>query len=893
VWLPRLLAYSPPLESIETVNIVTNSMDAEQGMSGGAAVNVTTQSGTNEFHGAGYEYHTNSALKAKNVFFAEERKPKYIQNQWGGALGGPIVRNRLFFFVGHERTNRRSNTSRLFTVPTADQRAGDFSAYSTTIYDPLTGAANGSGRTAFEGNRIPLARQSRVARQILSWMPLPTTTGVTANFFGSGVNVFDRHSTDAKVNWNKSDKFTMFGRFSILPFSQIAPVPFGEASGPPIDSTNQAGYGEGLTINTSVGMNYVVTSTFLLDGNFGYAGITPRVRPFFYGKDIGRDVLNLPGTNGPTEFYSGIPEFVVSGYTTMGEAGSANPYYWRDNNNVYTGNAAWTKGGHSVRFGFDVARERLNHDTAEAGGGPRGSFQFNGGVTALQGGASPNQFNAFAAFLLGLPSTVARAQASELPVTARAWREGYYVRDQWQATRNLTVTLGLRYEYYPMITRKDRGIELYDVTTNQQRIGGVGSVPTDLGVRVSKTHFTPRLGLAYRIGTKWVIRSGFGVNTDPYSLSRPFRTNYPLLIALDVVAPNSFQFARRTEEGIPAIAIPNLGNGTIPIPLNVASSTLDETYRRGYIQSYNLTVQRELPWGFAGQVGYVGSRHVRPLLTLQLNYAEPGQGNAGRVLTRQFGRTAGTTVRRPLGTNHYDSLQSTLTRRFSGCCQLTASYTYSKSISYSTDWSSPSVFNRNRALSAYDIPHNFQAGWVVEGPFGRGKRWANDGIGSVILGGWQLNGIFSRYSGTPFHVTSNGASLNAPGNLQTADQVKPEVKILGGTGRDQPYFDPLAFRPVTDVRYGNSGIYILRGPGVVNLDLGLFREFRATEKFRVQFRAEAFNATNTPHFNNPGTNVSNLLLNPDGSVNSLRGYSDITSARQDERQVRFGLRLSF
>jgi len=250
-------------------------------------------------------------------------------------------------------------------------------------------------------------------------------------------------------------------------------------------------------------------------------------------------------------------------------------------------------------------------------------------------------------------------------------------------------------------------------------------------------------------------------------------------------------------------------------------------------------------------------------------------------------------VRRPLATNHYDSLQTTLTRRFSGCCQLMASYTFSKSISYSTSWASPAVFHRNRALSAYDIPHNFQAGWVVEAPFGRGKRWAREGIGSALLGGWQLNGIFSRNSGTPFHVTSSGTSLNAPGNLQTADQVKPEVKILGGTGRDQPYFDPLAFRPVTAVRYGNSGIFNLRGPGVVNVDLGLFREFRATEKFRVQFRAEAFNATNTPHFANPGTNVSNLLLNGDGSLNSLRGYSDITSARQDERQVRFGMRVSF
>jgi hypothetical protein len=182
---------------------------------------------------------------------------------------------------------------------------------------------------------------------------------------------------------------------------------------------------------------------------------------------------------------------------------------------------------------------------------------------------------------------------------------------------------------------------------------------------------------------------------------------------------------------------------------------------------------------------------------------------------------------------------------------------------------------------------------VAELPFGQGKPLASEGITKLLFGGWQLNGIFSRYSGTPFTVSSAGTSLNAPGNTQTADQVLPEVRILGGTGPGQSYFDPLAFRPVTDVRYGNTGLNILRGPGVVNVDLGLFRDFRISERLQIQFRAEAFNATNTPHFNNPGTNVSNVRLNTDGTVNTLGGYTEITGARPDERQVRFGVRISF
>jgi hypothetical protein len=307
-----------------------------------------------------------------------------------------------------------------------------------------------------------------------------------------------------------------------------------------------------------------------------------------------------------------------------------------------------------------------------------------------------------------------------------------------------------------------------------------------------------------------------------------------------------------------------------------------------------VTVQRELDWGFVAQVGYVGSRTVRPLLTMELNYALPGGGNTGRILNQRYGRTAGTTLQLPYpdGTGRYDSLQATLNRRFSGGFQLQTSYTFSKSMSWGTSWMDPSQFDRNRALSSFDRPHNFQMGWVAELPFGEGKPFATEGLAKILLGGWQLNGIFSKYSGTPFTVTASGTSLNAPGNAQTADQVLSEVKILGGTGPGQSYFDPLAFRSVTDVRYGNVGLNSLRGPGFTNLDLGLFREFRVRD-LQIQFRAEAFNATNTPHFNNPGNNVSNMRLNADGTVNTLGGFTEITSARPDERQVRLGVRIAF
>lgn len=901
IWLPQHSAYMPPLESIENVNVVTNSMDAEQGLAGGAAINVTMKSGTNAFHGVAFNFHQNSAIKAKNVFFTEAKIPKYIQNQYGGTLGGPIVKNKLFFFGSHERTSRRWNVSRFVTVPTADQRAGNFGAFGTTLYDPLNGAADGSGRAVFANAVIPASRHSRVSRQLIDWLPLPTHPDrLISNYFASSPGVFDRASTDAKINWNTSAKLTMFGRFSILNFDITAPSAFDQASGGAIESGQQAGYGYGRIISTTYGANYILSPTLLIDGNFGFTRMSPSVTPFQYGTNVGLDVLKIPGTNGPDPLLSGIPHFAISGYETLGNTGSANPYFWRDNQFQYNLNATWIKGAHSVRFGLDVTRQHMNHTTSELDQSPRGQFEYGGGPTAIRNGASPNQFNSFATFLLGLPTSIGTSRPMESPITTRNWAQGYYVRDQWQATRNITVTLGLRYEYYPMSTRANRGMELYDPDTNRMLIGGIGSVPTDVGIEMSRKLFAPRLGLAYRLGTKWVLRAGYGINTDPYPLARPLRTNYPILISMTVPAANTLQYVGRTEDGIPPIVFPSLGDGVIPVPSTITLRTLDKKFKRGYVESFNFTLQRELKLGFVGQVAYVGTRGIRQQAYQELNWAEPGAGTAGRFLNRKFGRTANTTMVTPFGTANYNALQAQATRRFANGIQTQVSYTFSKAISYTDEadssllFTAPSALARNRSVANYDRTHNLQAAGSAELPFGKGKRWANQGkIGSALLGGWQLNGIFSSFSGAPFTVTAAGTSLNAPGNTQTADQIKPQVTILGGAGPGQSFFDPLAYAPVTAVRFGNSGLNSLRGPGVVSLDLGLFREFSVTERVKVQFRAESFNVTNTPHFNNPGTNVSNLSLAPNGSVASLRGFSEITTAQDDERQFRFGLRISF
>ncbi|MGH9667741.1 MAG: TonB-dependent receptor domain-containing protein, partial [Bryobacteraceae bacterium] len=751
----------------------------------------------------------------------------------------------------------------------------------------------------FANNAIPAARQSRVAQQLISWLPQPTTSALTSNYFGTGSSSLDRNAFDGKLNWNKSDKWTVFGRFSILNFTTFSPTPFDQASGQSIDTSQQAGPGQGRIISSAIGTNYIVSPTFLLDGNVAYTRIAPGTHPIQYGQNIGLDVLKLPGTNGPTIFESGIPEFQVSGYETLGNPGSATPYFWHDQSYQYNVNATWTKGAHNVRFGVDISRQDMNHLTAEQGAGPRGTFQFTGGVTALKGGVAPNQFNSYAAFLLGLPSTVGKTVPVEAPVTTRAWSQGYYIRDQWQARRNLTITYGVRYEYYPIPTRDHRGLERYDLTQNKVIVGGIGDVPTNMGVSDSPHLLFPRVGIAYRPTEKWVLRAGYGINADPYSLARPFRTNYPVLVDQNFVSPNSYAYVSRTEDGIPPVPVPTLGNGVIDIPGTVSAKTLDTDFRRGYVESFNFTVQREITPGLSAQVGFVGTRGIRQQVSQELNWAPIGAGNTGRVLNQEFGRVASTLLQAPFGTANYNALQAHVNRRFGTGFTFQASYTFSKAIAYADEADStlafniPSSFGRDRSVTTYDRTHNVQAGFLAESPFGKGKHWFQTGLGNHLLGGWQLNGTFSAYSGTPFSVTASGASLNAPTETQTADQILPTVNVLGGTGPGQSYFDPAAFAPVTAVRYGTSGLDILRGPGVANVDLGIFRQFSITERWKMQFRAEAFNAANTPHFNNPGTNVSNAIFNSNGTIGRTNGYTEITSAQADQRQLRFGLRFSF
>jgi hypothetical protein len=913
IWLPLYTAYVPALEAIETVNVATNSFDAEQGLAGGSVINVQIKSGTNALHGAVFEYHNNQHLLA-NSFFAVQgyKKQTLIYNQFGGVLGGPIKRDKLFYFASFEGTydhrnggaaipNSCGTTCGFATVPTAAMRVGNMSASSIPIYDPATGGANGSGRMPFAGNMIPGSRIDPIVQKLVDLTPLPNLPGLSNNYYRIWPYGFNRQSGDGKINWNPTSKLTIYGRVSTLNYNWF--------SGNALEATGGSGTkASGLSYNNAVAGTYTISPTFVVDANFGFNKFNTVDLQNDISQDIGLNVLGIPGTNGPDKYEGGWPGFTVTSFTGLGYSSGTQPVSWHDHSVNTVVNATKIRGAHNIRFGLDLARSDMNelsHEEIGAVGSATGSFDFAGGITSILGGPSPNQYNSYAAFLLGLPDQITKLLQVPAWVTTRGWQISLYVRDQWQISRKLTFSFGTRWEHYPMPTRADRGVETFDFRTGKMLVCGVGAVPEDCGIPQSNKLFAPRGGIAYRASETLVIRAGYGISIDPFSLARPFKTNYPTLIGLNITGPNSFQPAGLLKDGIPPLVPPDLGNGIINVPTNVTTFGLANPFRRGYIQSWNFTVQKQFKGGWTGQVGYVGTGATRILGSVNVNAGLPGAGVASEPLLPIFGRSVTTAMYGPVGNGKYNALQSTLERRFAQGFQVQATYTWSKALGiFGTEntggapaIAAPSYYNLNRALTSYDRTHNLEVSSVTELPFGKGKRWLNQGgAGSVLAGGWRINSIFSSYSGLPFSVSADGTSCNCPGNTQRADQVKPDIKILGGVNS---YFDPLAFASVRDARFGTAGFDSLRGPGVVNLNLGIFRDFRLSERSQLQFRAEAFNASNTPHFANPSANVSNLQLNPDGTVKNLGGFTQITGvfsgSREgiDQRGFRFALRVSF
>ncbi|HLE61660.1 MAG TPA: TonB-dependent receptor [Pyrinomonadaceae bacterium] len=931
-WLPGNTLYVPPSEAIQEVNIVTNAFDAEQGLAGGAAINVSIKSGGNDFHGVGWGYDTNSRFLSRNYFQASNlvKNPKNILAQFGYAFSGPIIlprfgeggksiwsgKNKLFFFTDLERTTRRVAGGRLASVAPASLRPDangnvNFTGTGITVYDPASNP-NPALRTPFPNNTVPANRIDIAALEIMKRLPLPTQAGFTNNFATSGVGEFNRTNIDTKINYVGS-KLTLFGRYSRSPALIIDPPIFGEVSGDAL-SGGQLGTAPSLINVIGIGGTYTFNPSVVLDANVGYTRQRLGAEGFDIVSNFGLDVLRIPGTNGPDHLQGGVPAFQINGgWSNIGNANTGNPFLFRDNQYVGAANLSWLKGAHSFRFGVDYLNPQLNHFQPQGGAFQtvRGTFGFNGNATRQQGNAGSiaesQLFHSWADFLLGLPTAAGKVDQLRNPNSVWWKQYALYVRDHWQIGRRVTLTYGLRWELFGVPRKDHTGINRFDPDTGRVVTGGLSGVPFDSGVSTGPGQFLPRVGIAFRWNDKTVIRGGYGQSADP----RPFqdvRNAYPIANIWSMLAikfngsDNAFIPVTTLRQGLinPSTA-PDLTQGSIALPANTGTTTFPKTPMRKEIHSFNFIIERQLPWKFTGQVGYVGTRAVGQMGFININAGPPGLGNAGRPLNIKFGLSADINSIQPYGTTRYDALQALFTRRFGDSLFGTA-YTWSKTINFADNDGGPRIQylpekQRNRGPASYDRTHNSQTYLVYDLPFGKGQRWAHEGWASKVLGGFQVSGVMSLTSGLPLYVIQgSGFNLAAPGSGQVPDQVKPTVAILGGIGRGNQYFDRSAYAVVNicnvvsatcpvvlPQRFGSAGRNNLRGPGFFETDMSIFRTFSVSERVKFQLRAEALNATNHANFANPQADINNADF----------GFITATTGPSQSRQWRFGARLSF
>jgi Carboxypeptidase regulatory-like domain/TonB dependent receptor-like, beta-barrel len=927
-WLPEIAAYSPSVEAIASVNVVTNSFNAEQGFASGAVVNLSTKSGTNSFHGNAWEYNLISALEAKNYFFVATTTnrgliPKYIMNQFGANYGGPIKKDKAFFFANWERSRRSVAFSSLQTVPTSAMLSGDFSGVSTAIYDPSTGdPTTGAGRTQFQNNKIPTGEISYAAQQMIKLLtvadtPNVNTTALNNNYFAVADGEYTRDNIDTRVDYTLSHASTLFGRYGIQKTNLFEPQALGKAGGNAING-GQPGNAPSIIQSIGIGGTYAFRSNLLLDANAGYFRQGMAAKNTDIGTNWGLSYFDIPGTNGTAALDGGMPRFSFSsGLSSLGNPNNSNPFQFRDQSYITAANLSWVKGKHSTRYGMEFQHFAINHFQPQNTYGPRGGFNFSGGLTALPGGTAANGYNCWADFLLGLPNLVEKDTQYLNPATVRENIWAFYAQDQWQLTEKFTLTYGVRYEVYPVATRDHTGLDIFNPADGNIYIEGARGVPSSIKVNTGHGVFVPRLGLAYRIDRKTVARAGFGLSANPDSY-RNVLTSYPSVVSQTIQGASSYvspivnNVADTLSVGIPTLPPPPLtpsspvvALGTLGTPKgSLGATTLPLNYRRGYYESYNLALERELPGAITLNANYVGDFIVREVPGININASAPGTNVAGEPLNVAFGITAGVTSELPIGTGHYNGLQVQAKRRFSSDSTVGVNYTYSRSINDYGDASDGSSsllvaylpdYRFNRAVAGFDRTHNLQVLGTYTLPVGRGQAYLPNGVAGFILGGWSLSGSMSRESGTPFTITGSASSLSAQGSTQFGDKVGP-LQILGGHDSTHPYFNPAGFADpsVAELaaaggnkanivyRFGTAGRNSVRGPGLFNLSTSIARTFAINERFSFVLRGEAFNLTNTPSFGNPGANVS-----------AASGFGIISSTQNNNRELRFSGRVTF
>lgn len=955
----NLTALVPTQDAVQEFKVQTNSLGPEFGRFAGGVINLATKSGTNGFHGSAYEFLRNRSLNA-NTFFnnrAGVQRPAFTQNQFGANLGGPIQKDKTFFFGSYEGFRVRQGQSFVFSVPTDEMRAGNFSNYRNAsgtvipIFDPLTTcgrlgnpacATNATGgevisRTPFPNNTIPVSRFDPAAKVMSNlWgrangagLPFTAVNNYTANASVGG----DNYQYNSRVDHTFSEKQRGFVRYTFWKNLNLPIDPYNTKTC--VDRCTE-------TMNTNqavIGDTYSLNPTTFFDIRLSFTRFNYDRTALTAGYDLTQ--LGWPASLNNTVAVRVSPIPIVTGYNgVFGTNGTGSTIVAR--NDVYSIMPSMTKiwGKHTFKFGGEF--RRLTHNYYQQNN-PSGSFNFDALMTSTNPLAAAGTGNGFASFLLGMGSGGGLTHNNF--VAGQMLYRAYYFGDQWQIGSKLTFNYGIRLDQMgPWSERFDRLVVLLPNAENplngtgglnfKGRYGLVNSQDSpSRNNNELRNPISPRLGMAYRLNNRTVLRSGYGVfflpndvafNTAPnIDISNAYTT--PFLGTVD----GSITPADRLSNPFPSGMITAPGRNANGQQLYYGQGVSAPLYKdpRAYVQQWNIDIQRELPGGAALDVAYAGSKGTHlpgpnqalnqlpdQYLSLgsQLQQQVPNpffgkvqlgtlaQPNVARgQLLRPYPQYTGFNLVAPMNRNSiYHSLQAKVEKRFAKGASVLASYTWAKLISDTdtlTAWLEPGgglgVQNFNnlkaeKSVTLYDVPHRFVASFIYDFPFGKGQKFlnSNSGVVSRIVGGWGVNGVSTFQSGNPLSMNMAVNTTNSFGGGQRPNSTGASAKLSGSAqSRLTGWFNTSAFTATPSFSFGNvaRSLTDVRSAGIANYDFTVFKNTQLTEKFGLQFRTEVFNLFNRVQFSYPGT----ALGNPQFGI--------VSGQYNNPRLVQFALRLVF
>lgn len=902
---------TPSIDAIQEFKVLQNSYTAEFGR-GATQILVALKSGTNQWHGSLFEFNRNSAAAARSFF---DTKVAFLnQNQFGGTLGGPFSlpkiyhgKDRTFFFVNYEGQRIRTAPQLFAFLPTPAQLSGDFSAAgSPIIYDPLTFDAATRTRQPFAGNKIPANRISERAKKVAALYPAPNLTGQTGrNFSSTPAQQDDNDQVNTRFDHKFSESDNFFARYSLLERfrTRYAALPYGGN----LDDIR----GQNLALNWV----HTFNATLLNEARFGFNRnkyLTPPDSSI--GANPARDLFGFTNTTTSPTTSFGLPQFNLSGGITSLGPGSQFPQNSVTQTEQFVDNLTWIHSPHTFKAGFDIRSTRLTQLVAN---NDRGTVSFTNQFTNLPSNSTGG--SSIADLLLGFPQSVAAGVGDQLAHNLNKLYS-FYFQDDWQVSSRLTLNLGLRYEYatpwrekldrYTVIDFNDPKGRLLLAGTSKAFVPGQGII--DTGAKISNTiippdrnNLAPRVGFAYRPFAKSVLRGGYGIFYDVQEGNEAqfLRNNAPYIFVQNTAA-DPFVPNLKLDTLFPPVA--SGPSGTIQ-PFSV-----DPTNRMPYLQQWNLNVEREIRPNLLAEVGYLGSKGTHLLRRSNFqqgdNILVKDPANPAPLAQRvRFPNFSNNVI---IGTENgssstYHGLITKLEQRLTHGVSLLGSYTFSKTID---DASSSSNFNNspsnaqcrcdlrgNKGPSAFDVRHRLVLSYLLELPFGKGKRLAssNEAVNKII-GGWQVNGITAFQSGPPIQINTSGDNANigtgaGSGNNQRPNLVGDQYGGINtganikdrGVNAGTFYFNRAAFVLPPQFRLGNLGKNTLYGPGFQNWDFSIFKNTAISERINTQFRAEFFNFFNHANFNVPGL----VLATPTFGI--------INSTSTGGRVIQFGLKVLF